>query len=268
MSDNVGLSTPRGSGTSGYVQRNLAAMRPRDMAAPYPPKDYDSMHHKQRQPDKDLLEHDRKREVEVKVFELRDKLEDEGYGHPHFLLLHFPSRNTISLTTFCNAIASTKTRSIPAATSCARISWPTWSGPRGQAAQPRARRSRCTRSTRWPTQRSARASGCATPSRSARTTRRAATGGSRRSARAAGLLVTGRAVEKRLVLLLVLPFLRFLATKRETVATAEAVGTAGTAGIGTTPTEIVTTRAIGEIGVGTSAGAGAGAGAEIEMSRG
>ncbi|KAK0732784.1 hypothetical protein B0T21DRAFT_444192 [Apiosordaria backusii] len=24
MSDNVGLSTPRGSGTSGYVQRNLA----------------------------------------------------------------------------------------------------------------------------------------------------------------------------------------------------------------------------------------------------
>ncbi|KAH6661369.1 cwf21 domain-containing protein [Truncatella angustata] len=77
MSDNVGLSTPRGSGTSGYVQRNLAHVRPRDRAAPYP-KDFDSMRHRQRQPDKGILEHERKREVEVKVFELRDRLEDEG----------------------------------------------------------------------------------------------------------------------------------------------------------------------------------------------
>ncbi|KAL2145142.1 hypothetical protein VTI28DRAFT_7892 [Corynascus sepedonium] len=85
MSDNVGLATPRGSGTSGYVQRNLAHMKPRDMAAPYPPRGSDAngigggpRHNKPRQPDKGLLEHDRKREVEVKVFELRDKLEEEG----------------------------------------------------------------------------------------------------------------------------------------------------------------------------------------------
>lgn len=77
MSENVGLSTPRGSGTSGYVQRNLAQMRPRDRAAPYPPKDSDSFRHAQRQPDKGILEHDRKRDVEVKVFELRDQLEEE-----------------------------------------------------------------------------------------------------------------------------------------------------------------------------------------------
>lgn len=77
MSDNVGLSTPRGSGTSGYVQRNLAHLRQRD--APYPPRDLDSLKHRQRQPDKGILEHDRKREVEVKVFELRDKLEEEEY---------------------------------------------------------------------------------------------------------------------------------------------------------------------------------------------
>ncbi|KAH7326414.1 cwf21 domain-containing protein [Stachybotrys elegans] len=76
MSDNVGLSTPRGSGTSGYVQRNLAHIKPRDYGAPYP-KDLDSMRHKQRQPDKGILEHDRKREIEVKVFDLRDKLEEE-----------------------------------------------------------------------------------------------------------------------------------------------------------------------------------------------
>lgn len=77
MAANVGLSTPRGSGTSGYVQRNLAHLRPRDQVKPYP--DSDSLRHRQRQPDKDILEHDRKREIEVKVFELRDKLEDEGF---------------------------------------------------------------------------------------------------------------------------------------------------------------------------------------------
>ncbi|GKU03912.1 pre-mrna-splicing factor cwc21 [Fusarium langsethiae] len=76
MSDNVGLNTPRGSGTSGYVQRNLAHIKPRDYGAPYP-KDLDSLRHRQRQPDKGILEHDRKREVEVKVFDLRDKLEEE-----------------------------------------------------------------------------------------------------------------------------------------------------------------------------------------------
>ncbi|TKA73284.1 Pre-mRNA-splicing factor cwc-21 [Friedmanniomyces simplex] len=77
MSSNVGLTTPRGSGTSGYVQRNLSHLKPRDNLQPYP-KDFDSFKHRQRQPDKDILEHDRKREIEVKVFELRDRLEDEG----------------------------------------------------------------------------------------------------------------------------------------------------------------------------------------------
>ncbi|CUS11940.1 unnamed protein product [Tuber aestivum] len=80
MSSNVGLSTPRGSGTSGYVQRNLSHLRPRD----YPPPssasaaDSNTREYRQRQPDKEILEHDRKRGVEVKCLELRDKLEDEG----------------------------------------------------------------------------------------------------------------------------------------------------------------------------------------------
>ncbi|KAI9831951.1 MAG: RNA-splicing factor [Phylliscum demangeonii] len=77
MSSNVGLSTPRGSGTSGYVQRNLSHLKPRDNYAPYP-KDFDSLKHRQRKPDKDILEHDRMRAVEVKVFALRDRLEDDG----------------------------------------------------------------------------------------------------------------------------------------------------------------------------------------------
>ena len=77
MSSNVGLSTPRGSGTSGYVQRNLSYLKPRDRAAPYPP-DLDKLKHKPREPDKKILEHDRARAIEVEVFELRDRLEDEG----------------------------------------------------------------------------------------------------------------------------------------------------------------------------------------------
>ncbi|GIZ36621.1 hypothetical protein CKM354_000009100 [Cercospora kikuchii] len=77
MSSNVGLSTPRGSGTSGYVQRNSANLRPRDDVKPYP-TEVDSIKHRQRQPDKEILEHEKKREIEVKVFELRDKLEEEG----------------------------------------------------------------------------------------------------------------------------------------------------------------------------------------------
>jgi len=80
MSENVGLSTPRGSGTSGFVQRNRAFIRPRDYAAPYP-QDLDKIRPKHREPDKDILEHEAKREIEVKVLELRDQLEDEGYAH-------------------------------------------------------------------------------------------------------------------------------------------------------------------------------------------
>lgn len=79
MSSNVGLTTPRGSGTSGFVQRNLAHLKPRDnQGKPYT-TDFDSLKHRQRQPDKEILEHDRKRDIELKVFELRDRLEDEGY---------------------------------------------------------------------------------------------------------------------------------------------------------------------------------------------
>jgi hypothetical protein len=76
MSSNVGLTTPRGSGTSGYVQRNTAHLKPRDNAAPYPRAVEDLKH--RRQPDQGIIEHERKREVEVKVFELRDRLEEEG----------------------------------------------------------------------------------------------------------------------------------------------------------------------------------------------
>lgn len=83
MSSNVGLTTPRGSGTSGYVQRNLSYYRPRDnnttsSSSYYNSDSQEKLKHQQRQPDQQILNHDRLREVEVRVFELRDRLEDEG----------------------------------------------------------------------------------------------------------------------------------------------------------------------------------------------
>ncbi|KIV85017.1 hypothetical protein PV11_00755 [Exophiala sideris] len=78
MSSNVGLTTPRGSGTSGYVQRNLSLLKPRDagVGAPYS-LDSAARGPKTRKPDQEILNHDRLRDIEVKVLELREKLEDE-----------------------------------------------------------------------------------------------------------------------------------------------------------------------------------------------
>ena len=131
MSSNVGLATPRGSGTSGYVQRNLAHMRPRDRdhAAPYP-EDLEKRH-RLRQPDKDILEHDAKREVELKVIDLQDQLEEEGYVFsplipPSSFFLLFLCFSSIfeggRLLTFCfvGITASKRPRSRSGATSSAR----------------------------------------------------------------------------------------------------------------------------------------------------
>lgn len=74
MSSNVGLNTPRGSGTSGYVQRNQSYLRPRD---PIIPTDIHSQKHQPRRPDQEILKHDRLREIEVKVFDLQVQLEDD-----------------------------------------------------------------------------------------------------------------------------------------------------------------------------------------------
>lgn len=96
MYNGIGLTTPRGrcvffldrsriyhadmdhSGTNGYVMRNLATLRVHETAADRaaawsvaPPK--------HREPDEGILEHERKRKVEVKCLELQLQLEDDGY---------------------------------------------------------------------------------------------------------------------------------------------------------------------------------------------
>lgn len=72
----IGLQTARGSGTNGYVQKNLAYLKPRD--APLTLKEETKISLRNRSPDRDILEHERKRKVEIAVMELRDDLEEKG----------------------------------------------------------------------------------------------------------------------------------------------------------------------------------------------
>ena len=65
----------RGSGTSGHVQTNKFNLR----GPPPPKRDRDQTRGPgERQPNAAILEHNRKREIEVKVELMRDELEDQG----------------------------------------------------------------------------------------------------------------------------------------------------------------------------------------------
>jgi len=76
MYNGIGLTTPRGSGTSGYVVRNLSTLRSHDKNDR--PSTWDAALPKHREPDQDILEHEKKRRVEIKCLELQLELEDKG----------------------------------------------------------------------------------------------------------------------------------------------------------------------------------------------
>lgn len=83
MYNGIGLQTPRGSGTNGYVQRNLSSLRvkrPRDdRGGERDEKDRERLESQlNRQPNADILEHQRKRQLEVKCAELQDMMEEQG----------------------------------------------------------------------------------------------------------------------------------------------------------------------------------------------
>ncbi|KAJ8101256.1 cwf21 domain-containing protein [Lipomyces tetrasporus] len=80
--NNIGLSTPRGSGTSGYITRNVSHIKPRGPPV-QPGRDFEDGSELakdawRKEPAKEIAEHDLKRQIEVKCMELRDQLEDEG----------------------------------------------------------------------------------------------------------------------------------------------------------------------------------------------
>ena len=81
MYNGIGLPTPRGSGTNGYVQRNLAFLTSYKDKINYKSEEGikrgDAVAFKE--PNKEILMHERKRQVEVKCFELEQTLEEQGY---------------------------------------------------------------------------------------------------------------------------------------------------------------------------------------------
>ncbi|KAJ1284225.1 hypothetical protein BS78_03G188700 [Paspalum vaginatum] len=78
MYNGVGLQTPRGSGTSGHVQASKFLAKPRPSPSSSSSASVDAAGGTRR-PNKDILEHDRKRQVELRLLVLRDALEEQGY---------------------------------------------------------------------------------------------------------------------------------------------------------------------------------------------
>ena len=80
MYNGIGLTTARGSGTNGFVQRNFAAIKNRKERVEYKTDaDLAKLDRSlNKQPNKELLEHQWKRSIELKCVELQDKLEEEG----------------------------------------------------------------------------------------------------------------------------------------------------------------------------------------------
>ncbi len=69
MYNGIGLTTPRGSGTNGYVQRNMAFMsdKPRVQYQTYEQLQKKAPIHKP--PNPEIIEHEKKRQIEVKLME-------------------------------------------------------------------------------------------------------------------------------------------------------------------------------------------------------
>ncbi|XP_074647855.1 uncharacterized protein LOC141903573 [Tubulanus polymorphus] len=81
MYNGIGLETARGSGTNGYVQRNMSQIRHhkdhRDFKSEDDLKKLDQVLNKK--PNVEILEHERKRKVELKCVEMEELMEEQGY---------------------------------------------------------------------------------------------------------------------------------------------------------------------------------------------
>ncbi|GAX79035.1 hypothetical protein CEUSTIGMA_g6475.t1 [Chlamydomonas eustigma] len=77
MYNGIGILTPRGSGTSGHVQTNKFNLRP-GAAQRVDLRKLDETGPTQRQPNKGILDHNRKREIELEIAKLEEDLFEEG----------------------------------------------------------------------------------------------------------------------------------------------------------------------------------------------
>jgi serine/arginine repetitive matrix protein 2 len=72
----IGLSTPRGSGTNGYVVKNMSYKPPRQSFNRAQPLEQRSL--ASQEPNQELLLHEKKREIELKCLQLRQIMERKG----------------------------------------------------------------------------------------------------------------------------------------------------------------------------------------------
>lgn len=80
MYNGIGILSVRGSGTSGYVQGNKFNLRGgRPVQSRFPDTAADKGP-TQRQPDESILQHNQKRQLELKLIAEEEKLADQGYG--------------------------------------------------------------------------------------------------------------------------------------------------------------------------------------------
>ena len=80
MYNGIGLETARGSGTNGFVQRNLSFIKRQKDKVDYKTeeelKKIDSQF--QRGPNQEILEHEKKRKIELKCLEMSELMEEQG----------------------------------------------------------------------------------------------------------------------------------------------------------------------------------------------
>lgn len=81
MYNGIGLATPRGSGTNGYVVKNLSVVSQRPRPGEHSTAVTDTSDMLPfRKPDESILLHEKKRQIEIQCLELQLKLEDEELG--------------------------------------------------------------------------------------------------------------------------------------------------------------------------------------------
>lgn len=80
MYNGIGLKTARGSGTNGFIQRNLSYIRPSRVLQFSQKNEVEIMEPKIKQQDKSILEHQARREIEVALLELEEKMEEQGFS--------------------------------------------------------------------------------------------------------------------------------------------------------------------------------------------
>jgi serine/arginine repetitive matrix protein 2 len=90
MYNGIGLQTPRGTGTSGHVTKNLSSKRKLDSY-----KVPETNPETARVVSKEILDHNRKREIEAKLFEMEESMIEQGYSDEEIQLALADKRNVL-----------------------------------------------------------------------------------------------------------------------------------------------------------------------------